>query len=1218
MMSRWTLLLFALGLYAAPKFWAADAAPAAAPAETPESPPAEGQISRLEIAPERIELKRSTDYVQVVVLARLTSGETSDVTRLVQSSLSSPVAQISPRGVVKPLADGQAEAVFILGQKQVKVPVTVANVAAPLKVDYVRDCMPVISKAGCNQGTCHGAKEGKAGFKLSLRGYDPIFDIRAWTDDAKGRRTNVASPDDSLMLLKATGAVPHEAGQVMAQESDYYKILRTWIADGLKLDLKTPRVTKIEVFPNGPVLTGPGSRQQMRVTATYADGLARDVTAEAFVESGNTEVLAADKSGLVTAQRRGEAAVLARFEGSYASTVITVMGDRSGFVWQEPPTNNEIDRFVIGKLKRMRTLQSPLCNDTEFVRRIYLDLTGLPPMPEEVRAFLNDRRDSRWKRDELVDRLIGSEDWVEHWANKWADLLQVNSKFLGGEGAKLFRDWIRAEVKANTPYDQFVRKILTAGGSNKENPPASYFKILREPAEIMENTTHLFLATRFNCNKCHDHPFERWTQDNYYHLTAYFARTALERDPASGDRNLGGTAVEGAKPLYEKVVERNDGETKHERTGAVTPPQFPYDAKIPAVAKEPSRREQLAAWITSADNQYFARSLVNRLWGYLTGTGLIEPLDDIRAGNPPTNPELLDWLTRQFVESGFNTQHVMRLICKSRAYQLSVASNRWNEDDQVNYSHAKARRLPAETLFDAIYRVTGATTNIPGVAPGTRAAALPDSQMNLQDGFLTNLGRPVRESACECERSAELQMGPVMALVSGPTVGEAISQSTNALTKMAAEIKDDRRLVDELFLRFLARPAVEAEINSALEVFRTMDVQHAELAAALEKYQAELAPVLQEKERQRQASIAAAKSDMDKHAAAIAPQVAAAQKQWEERMAAANKVLADFEAAGLPQKQGEWEKQQQGQTGWVLLNPQEMKSSQPGSQLQKESDLAIFQSGKEGKQTYTVTAETTAPTLTGIRLEALADDRLPGKGPGRNAAGNFVLSEFEVEWTPKGIPGASPQKIVFKDAFSTYNQGSYDVKSAIDGKDKETPNGWAIHPGGVGASQTAVFVLQQAVAMPKEGAVLKFVLKQNHPDGKHFLGKFRLSATSAVGTLNFGLPQPVLEALAMAPEQRTDAQKKALSDYFRSQDPDLKKLQAAAAEAAKPLPEDPKLVEFRNILQRAELPLPADPRLEQMKRDLVLSQQQLGNKRLIGAQDLAWALINNPSFLFNR
>ncbi|HWA97108.1 MAG TPA: DUF1553 domain-containing protein, partial [Pirellulales bacterium] len=500
------------------------------------------------------------------------------------------------------------------------------------------------------------------------------------------------------------------------------------------------------------------------------------------------------------------------------------------------------------------------------------------------RKFLADARPTRTKRNELIEKLIGSTAFVEYWTNKWADLLQVNRKFLGAEGAVAYRAWIRKQVEANVPYDQFVRSILTASGSNRENPAASYYKILREPAPIMENTTHLFLAVRFNCNKCHDHPFERWTQDQYYQTAAYFAQVGLKTDPTSKDKTIGGTAVEGAKPLYEVVYDTNTGDITHERTGQISAPKFPFPAKVTAaekqeIAKEQAaagkkaatgkaaaapepRREQLAEWLTSPDNQYFAKSYVNRLWGYLLGVGIIEPIDDLRAGNPPSNPELLEYLTQEFLKSNFDVRHVMRLIVQSRTYQLSFVANKWNEDDKINYSHATPRRLPAEVLYDTVYASTGATSNIPGVKPGTRAAELPDSGVELPSGFLATFGRPVRESACECERSSGLQLGPVMALISGPTIADAIGDPKNAVAELVTKEKDDRRVVEELFLRILNRPATEKEIADSLAMIKTIDGDHKRLVKALEEREAYAAPIHKQQEKDRELAIAKAQKEL--------------------------------------------------------------------------------------------------------------------------------------------------------------------------------------------------------------------------------------------------------------------------------------------------------------------------------------------------------------------
>ena len=700
---------------------------------TTSSPPPM-QVARLQVDPPLIRIAAPTDYAQLLATAELPGGAHIDATRMVHWTVEGGIGQMSPEGHFAPLESGRGRIIGELAGQRVEVSVDVGPGLAAYMPSFIRDVNPELSRVGCNAGTCHGAAKGKNGFKLSLRGYDPIFDHRALTDDLAARRINLASPGDSLMILKPTGVAPHVGGKLFDRDSSYERTLRRWIAGGAKLDLSVARVTKLEIFPKNPVIETIGNGQQMRVVATYSDATTRDVTREAFIDSGNTEVATSDRQGVLTAIRRGEAPVLARYEGSYAATTLTVMGDRNGFVWQPPETWGRIDELVANKWQRMKIRPTGLCSDAEFLRRIYLDLTGLPPTADDVRAFLADKRETRAKRDAVIERLIGSDDFIEHWTNKWADLLQVNRKFLGPEGAAAFRAWIRGQVAANAPYDQFVQKIMTATGSNLKNPPASYFKILREPTDTMEATTHLFLAVRFNCNKCHDHPFERWTQDQYYQTAAYFARLDLKPDPASGDRKIEGTSVESAKPLYEIVGDKDQGEVIHDRTKAVAPPKFPFPVAAPP-RDHATRRQELADWLTSPANPYFAKSYVNRLWGYLLGAGIIEPLDDIRAGNPPSDPELLDYLTREFVDHQFDARHVLRLICRSRTYQLSLDVNRWNSDDKINYSHALARRLPAEVLYDAIHCVTGSTSRIPGVPDGTRAEAAPGRGRRLARRF---------------------------------------------------------------------------------------------------------------------------------------------------------------------------------------------------------------------------------------------------------------------------------------------------------------------------------------------------------------------------------------------------------------------------------------------------------------------------------------------------
>ncbi|AGA28815.1 DUF1549 domain-containing protein [Singulisphaera acidiphila] len=1168
-------------------------------------------IAELTVQPPAVEFKNRFDYVQLVVTAKTETGDLIDVTRLVTPNFSSPVATTTPGGLVRPTSDGKATLSLTIGGKTAEVPVTVIGANTAIRVDYIHDVNPVLSRLGCNAGTCHGSAQGKNGFKLSLRGYDPLFDVRALTDDHGARRVNLASPDDSLMLLKATGSVPHVGGQLIQPGEPYYETLRNWITDGAKLEASTPKVQKIEVFPADPVVQQIGARQQLRVLATYASGEIRDVTREAFLESGNNEVAIADRGGLMTALRRGEAPILVRYEGAYAASTLTVMGDRTGFVWVQPPTYNKIDELTAAKWERMKILPSDLCSDAEFLRRVYLDLTGLPPSADDVRHFLDDPKESRVKRDELVDRLIGSPDFVDYWTNKWADLLQVNRKFLDVAGASAFRQWIRQQVEKNLPYDQLVRTILTSSGSNRVNPAAAYYKILREPTAIMENTTQLFLGVRFNCNKCHDHPFERWTQDQYYETSAYFAQVGLKDDPESKGRNIGGTAVEGAKALYEEVFDKKTGEVEHDRTKQVTPPKFPFPASH-KVVETASRRENLADWITAKDNPYFAKSYVNRLWGYLFGVGVIEPIDDIRAGNPATNPELLNYLTSEFVDSNFDARHILRLICKSRTYQLSVATNKWNEDDKINGSHAAARRLPAEVLLDAVYRVTGSQSKFPGVPAGIRAAALPDSGVELPSGFLSTFGRPVRESACECERSSGLQLGPIMALVSGPTLADAIADPGNEISKLVGRETDDAKLVNELFMRVLNRSATKAEIEACLKDLQAIDEDHRTMATELGKRETAFALQRPQLEREREAAVATAQATLTAYEAELAPKLAELEKQKAEQTA---KLEADANAyeTGLPAKVAAWEKGQSPIAQWQPLTPTSV-SDRNGASFQTLPDAAVLVSGKDEQGLVQFVAATDLTGITGVRLELLPDDSLPNKGPGRAPDGNFVINEIKVTAAPKADPKQA-KPIMLTAPLADFSQGGFEIKHTVDG----SPNGgkgWAIAPA-YGVNHWATFETGEPVGF--EGGTVLTVSMSHLYNGKQFMpGKFRISVTRLAKPIGLGLPEDLRAIVATAPEVRTKAQQETLLAYHRAVDPEFSKKRNAVNASKAPLPVDPKLQDLRNQLEFARKPVPVDPTLAQLRKDVEMSIQQAATRRLTTAQDVAWALINSPAFLFNH
>jgi hypothetical protein len=1112
------------------------------PTNAEEKLPPGAKLVRIEATPDRIALKSPFDYAQLLLTGILASGERVDVTRMARFQPPS-VVQINDRGLVRPGADGKGEIRFVLAGQTVTIPVLVNGQKQSFEVSFVRDVMPAMSKLGCNAGTCHGAAKGKNGFQLSLRGYDPEFDHRALTDDISARRFNRAAPDQSLMLLKPSGGVPHVGGVLTQPGQPTYELLRSWIAQGVRLDLGSPRVIRIEVSPKNPVLPLPGMKQQMVVQAHYTNGSVRDVSAEAFLESGNIEVATVDKQGLVTGIRRGETAVLARYEGAYAAAPIIVMGDRKGFVWKDVAPYNYVDTLVYEKLKEVKILPSEVCSDSDFIRRVTLDLTGLPPLPEEVRTFLSDMRPSRQKREALVDRLIGSPEFIDHWTNKWADLLQVNRKFLGEAGARKFRDWIRQAITGNMAYDQFARQVLTASGSNMDNPPAAYYKILRDPDAAMENTTHLFLAVRFNCNKCHDHPFERWTQGQYYHLAAFFAQVGRQEDPRYRGQRIGGTSVMGAVPLVEIISDLKGGDVRNLRTGAVAAPEFPFTHAAMPPGNLP-RREQLARWITSKENPYFARSLVNRIWSYLLGVGLIEPVDDIRAGNPPTNPRLLDRLTAEFVGNGFNVRELMRTICNSRTYQHAVETNAFNKDDDLNYSHALARRLPAEVIFDAVHRATGSVSRLPGLPPGTRAAQFVDSSVQVPGGFLDLLGRPPRESACECERSSGMMLGPVLNLVNGPVVADALKDPDNRINKLVAREKDDTRVVEEIFLTILNRQPSRGELAAGLQTLRGSKDVFDQLAREYQKR----------------------KSELDAYAKVV--------------------------AARFPQFEAELERK----PPWITLDPDTFTSA-GGAKLTKNRDGSLLVSGKNpSPETYTVTARTNLAKISAIRLEVLADGRLPNGGPGRAQNGNFVLSEFTVTAQPVqkvekanlalltlGHPLTAPlaisglgnlsQRVAFSNARADFSQNGFAVKNAIDNNPK---TGWAVDPQ-LGRSHVAVFDVKQPFGSPA-GMKLTFVLLQQFEGKNHNLGRFRLSVTSIKGSPGFeGLPDAIARIMLVPKNKRTPQQQAALVNYQRSSDAELGRLQRLVAELA----------------------LPADA-------------------RAMGAQDLAWALINSPAFLFNH
>lgn len=780
------LTALSLGAQSAP----ADDTPTAGTPTLPE-------MVRVWTVPERLELQNIRDARSLLVLGADANGKTWDLTHKAQRVAGSDIVTVDDTGFVTPRKTGSAVVQVSAAGHSVQVPVVVANVDAKA-IDYVQDFLPQLSKFGCNQGTCHGAQQGRKGFKLSLRGYDPQYDYRALVDDVSGRRFNRTQPADSLMLLKPTQGVPHEGGFLFDENSRAYAVIAQWIAEGCQYS-ESPRPVKLELFPETPMLERRGESQQVQVIAHFPDGSTRDVTRESLFETSNFEVATVTKSGVVQAVRRGEAAILVRYEGAYGNLDVAVLGNRDGFVWKPAPEFNYIDQHVNNKLEHMKALPSELCTDAEFLRRVSLDLTGLPATAAATRKFLDDPRESRVKREAKIDELLDSPEYVDHWTLKWSDLLLSNRKFIKEPGVWSFRNWIRQSLAENKPYDEFVYELMTASGHSLENPATNYFRIAREPRELMENMTQVFLGTRFVCAQCHDHPFEKWTQTQYFELSSFFGGVGRK-----------GGAQQEAEVIYDL---RSPQTVTHGGTGQPAPARFPFPVEGFTAEPGSAPRLQLAHWLTSPENPYFARSLVNRYWSYLLGRGIIDPVDDIRLSNPPTNPQLLDALTADFIAHDFDLKHLLRTIVSSHTYQRSFIPNEWNKDDDINYSHAAPRRLSAEPLYDAIMVATGAPLGVPGAPTGFRASQLPDASVNVP--FLDMFGRAPRESPCECERSSEVSLAQTLTLINGPTISDAIVHPQGLVQKLTAAKAEPRAAATEIYLSVLNRFPDDTELNSA-------------------------------------------------------------------------------------------------------------------------------------------------------------------------------------------------------------------------------------------------------------------------------------------------------------------------------------------------------------------------------------------------------------------
>jgi len=779
---------------------------------------ADYKVTEIRVEPSQVSFSDPMEYRKVLVIGTTQGAGDIDLSREATLRPADACLKVDDQGFLYPVKDCETKVVVRASGMTAEFAVKASGLSQPHTVSFVRDVEPILNRVGCTAGACHGAAKGKNGFKLSLRGYDPEFDYDRLIHDLSGRRFNRADPARSLMLLKPTAQVPHGGGLRFDTDSRYYRTILQWVSAGVPFgDAKASAVKELEVTPPDIMMRKPGLSQQMVVVAHYADGITRDVTREASYTSNTPSIAEVSEGGLVTSPRKGEAAILVRYEGNFVTVNTTTLSEKAGFAWRQLPQYNYIDQAVDRKLQKLHILPSPFCTDAEFIRRASLDLIGVAPTAEEVRAFIEDKTPSRQKRAKLVEHLMNRPEFIDHWSLKWGDLLKSNRKFLGQKGMWRFREWVRQSVAENKPYSQFVYELLTARGSTYDNPAANYYLIADEPNTQMENTTQLFLGVRFVCAHCHDHPFEQWTNKQYYELSAFFAQVGIE----DGPRNL------------ERVVyDKPEGEIKFPKTGAIAPARFPYGQPAHTPSQEEWRRRLLAEWLTSKNNPYFGKAISNRVWSYFFGRGIIEPVDDIRSSNPPVNAELLTALTSDFIQHNFDLRYLMRTIVNSRTYQLSVHTNEWNVDDDTNFSHALPRRLTAEELMDAISVATGSRMVFKEVPKDFLAEELPDSKVGM-GGFLDLFGRPQRESPCECERRSEVSLKQALNLINGDTVADAVADPNGRIARLILGGAPDRKIVEELYLASLSRMPDEAEYKRAV-TYLSASKNRAERAQDLE------------------------------------------------------------------------------------------------------------------------------------------------------------------------------------------------------------------------------------------------------------------------------------------------------------------------------------------------------------------------------------------------
>ena len=755
-------------------------------------------LQKLEIFPNQFSLETKRDFHQVVVMATFKDATTRDVTAFSNLHVADDKIVKLNNSVLLPVADaGATELVATLGGQTVKAPVSVKDGQKDRTVSFNLDVMPVWLRGGCNQGGCHGAARGKDGFRLSLFGMDPAGDYTRITREMIGRRVNLAIPEESTLIEKAVGAVPHSGNQCYEPESEYNKTVIEWISNGAKVDpAGIATVTGIEVFPKQIVLEGKSATQQITVRATYSDGTDRDVTKLALFMSNNDPTAAIDKGGLVTSADRGAAFMLARFDVYSVTSQVLVIPDKLEYERPKLAETNYIDTLVNEKLHKLRILPSGICTDEEFVRRVHIDIAGVYPEPQTIKTFITDANPK--KREALVDTLLQRKEFTELWVMKWAELLQIRSAINNNQppfykNALLYYNWLADRIGKNVPLNEIVVELLSATGGTVSNPPVNFYQTEVDQLKLTENIAQVFMGMRIQCAQCHNHPFDRWTMSDYYGFKAFFSQIGRKQTD---------------DPQEVIIYNSKAGESKHFLTQANMKPKF-LGGEEPEIKPGEDRRKILAEWLASPRNPYFAQNIANIMWSHFLGVGVVEPVDDVRVSNPPSNPELIADLAKHLTDYKYDMRKLVKDITTSMTYQRSTKVNETNAGDKLNFSHAQVRRVRAEVLLDAISQVTETPNKFQGLPVGARAVQIADGAVS--NYFLTTFGRAKRESVCSCEVKMEPTLSQALHLMNGDALNDRI-KSGRVVAKLIADKKSDREIIDDLYLRTFGRMPKEKEL----------------------------------------------------------------------------------------------------------------------------------------------------------------------------------------------------------------------------------------------------------------------------------------------------------------------------------------------------------------------------------------------------------------------